>query len=524
MRFAISALIVVALTASFRFLSLAGLPNDHYVHLAGAQQMLYGAWPSRDFVDQGLPLMFVVSAAAQRVFGEGQLTEVVLMSLAFGLAAAVTLRAGRALTGSLLIALIPVAIEVLIFPRSYSYLKMVIYASAAVALLWYAERPSRARVIALALLTVVAGLVRHDHGVFLGIASLAAVAVSPAPTDRFRGASVLLLCGALFVFALPYLVYIQTSEGVVAHVRRGMSFTAMEMSRQRLPWGDLRVHEVWLLVVTWLAPLVAFAALAIRVVRREPDSWMDVRRIGPLAVLALVANVGLIRDLPETRLPDAIVVPALLGAWLGRLAWVSFSGVVAVCVRLALAVAVMITLWGVTIMGHTPEQLDRIGVFNGMARLPARFAERAREMRRPWEGRQTPSAAVLQMRPFFDYAPRCVPPDMRLLIASHLPEVLVLSRRAFAGGQMWFMPGGLTTAEDHALVMRRLAGERIPLTVIRRPQYDDLAREFPELAAYISAHFTQIARWSIGDDRLELLADTTLATGRDAATGWPCFR
>ncbi|HKE86921.1 MAG TPA: hypothetical protein VKB50_24360 [Vicinamibacterales bacterium] len=525
MRGVLVAIAVIGLTASFRFLALNGFPDDHYVHLAGAQQMLHGALPSRDFVDHGQPLMFVVSAAAQRIFGEGQLTEAVLMSLAFGLAAMLTLRAGVRLTGSILLALFPVVIEVLIFPRTYSYSKMVIYASAALALLWYAERPSRGRVLALALLTVVAGLVRHDHGLFLGIASLVAVALSPVPSDRFKGASVLLFCGAALSFALPYLVYLQTSEGVLAHVQRGMSFTTLEMSRQRLPLGDLRVHEVWLLAATWGAPVAALAALAMSVARRRPGSWDEVRRVGPLAVLALVANAGLIRDLPETRLPDAIVVPALIGMWLGQSAWGWFSGAGAVAVRVAAVVALVVTLWGVTIMGHTPEQLNRIGVFNGIGRLPGRFKERAIEMKRPWEGRQRPSVAVQEMRPFFGYTARCVPADARLLVAAYLPEVLVLAHRPFAGGQIWFMPGGLATADDHALVMRRLAGERVPLAVIRRPSYDDLAREFPELDAHITAHFSPIAQWSMGgDDRVVLLADMHASTGRDDATGWPCYR
>src|SRR6476659_3701673 len=257
MREALAASLVFGLTASFRFLALNGFPDDHYVHLAGAQQMLHGAWPSRDFVDQGLPLMFAVSAAAQRIFGEGQLTEAVLMSLTFGLAAVMTLRAGVALTGSVVVALIPVLIQVLIFPRTYSYLKMVIYSVDVLAILWYADRPSHVRATVLALLTVVAGLIRHDHGLYLGIAGLVAVALSPAPSDRFKGMSVVLFCGAVLVFALPYLIYLQTYEGVLAHLRRGLSFTTLEMSRQGMPWGYLQRHEVWLLLAQWCSPLAA---------------------------------------------------------------------------------------------------------------------------------------------------------------------------------------------------------------------------------------------------------------------------
>ena len=134
MRDASVASILVGLVVSLRFLSLTGFPDDHYVHLTGAQQMRHGAWPSRDFVDLGAPLTYGASAAAQAVFGEGQLSEAVLMAAAFGAAAAITLRACVALTGSIALGRAAVLIEVLIFPRTYRYPKTVLYAAAALAM------------------------------------------------------------------------------------------------------------------------------------------------------------------------------------------------------------------------------------------------------------------------------------------------------------------------------------------------------------------------------------------------------
>jgi hypothetical protein len=135
-QFTTVALIVFALVASLRFLSLTGFPDDHYVHLAGAQQMLHGEWPSRDFVDLGAPLTYAISAAAQGIFGQRQLTEALLMACAFGLGAVLTLRAGMALTGSVILGAAAALLELLVYPRTYSYPKMVLYAAAAVAFLW----------------------------------------------------------------------------------------------------------------------------------------------------------------------------------------------------------------------------------------------------------------------------------------------------------------------------------------------------------------------------------------------------
>ena len=79
-----------ALTGSFRFLGTPEFDNDHFVQLTAAQQMLFGEWPTRDFIDIGRPLQIVASAAAQRLIGHNLFAEALLVSAAFGIAAAVT--------------------------------------------------------------------------------------------------------------------------------------------------------------------------------------------------------------------------------------------------------------------------------------------------------------------------------------------------------------------------------------------------------------------------------------------------
>jgi hypothetical protein len=529
----VAALIFFVLVASLRFLSLAGFPDDHYVHLAGAQQMLHGEWPSRDFVDLGAPLTYAISAAAQAIFGQRQLTEALLMALAFGLGAVLTIRAGVALTGSVLLAMAAALIEVLVYPRTYGYPKIVLYAMAAVALLWYASRPLRARLIGLAALIAVAALVRHDHGLYIGIASVVAVALSPVPSDRSRGSStplkargvsVAMLAGCVLLFMLPYLIYLQTVDGIVAHLQRAAQFTALEVPRQRLTLVGLPADDAWLLAAVWLAPLVSLGVLATHLVRRREGAWTTVSQVAPIVVLALVANAGMIRDRLDVRLPDAIVAPALLMVWLVYEAWRMPPRSLSLAVRIVAVAAVIVTIRYASVMGNFVEQLDRANVLAGLDRVPERFVSLVRDMDRPWAGRLVPSAVAGELRPFFDYVPRCIPPDQRLLVAAWLPEIVVMSQRQFAGGQIWFMPGALKTPADHALVMRRLEGKRIPVAVFRRPSYDEIAVEFPELATYIKEHFDEVAHWSLGgDDVVSLLMATKQATGTDTQTGWPCF-
>ena len=152
--------------------------------------MLHGEWPSRDFVDLGAPLTYAISAAAQAVFGERQLTEALLMAAAFGLGAVLTLRAGVVLTGSVVLGVAAALIEVLVYPRTYSYPKIVLYAAAAVAFLWYVE-PSVScahRVSCRARRVCGAGAARsralHRHRVGRGRRAVA------HPSDRYRGGTV----------------------------------------------------------------------------------------------------------------------------------------------------------------------------------------------------------------------------------------------------------------------------------------------------------------------------------------------
>src|SRR6185295_10126254 len=62
---------------AFRVANVNDLSNDHYMHLAWAQQLLFGELPGRDFVDPGMPLLYALSAMVQHAwpgpFGHGAL-------------------------------------------------------------------------------------------------------------------------------------------------------------------------------------------------------------------------------------------------------------------------------------------------------------------------------------------------------------------------------------------------------------------------------------------------------------------
>jgi hypothetical protein len=89
-RFAIGALALALSTVAYRYLSFTDFSNDHFVHLSVAQQITMGDLPVRDFVERGLPLMPLISAAGQALFGEGLRSELWVIATAYGIAAALT--------------------------------------------------------------------------------------------------------------------------------------------------------------------------------------------------------------------------------------------------------------------------------------------------------------------------------------------------------------------------------------------------------------------------------------------------
>ena len=125
-----AAIAVALLTAAWRFLTFTGFNNDHYIYLAGAQQIVFGEWPIRDFVDPGWPLMYGVSALARLLFGRELWVELLVVSGALAIGAGVTVAAAARLSGSIALALMVTLLEIGLNPRSFGYPKILLYAIA----------------------------------------------------------------------------------------------------------------------------------------------------------------------------------------------------------------------------------------------------------------------------------------------------------------------------------------------------------------------------------------------------------
>jgi len=228
-------------TFAWRFLTFTGFTNDHYAHLALAQQWLLGDRPVRDFTDPGWPLAYLLSAVAWRVAGDAMWVEWALVATALAIAAACTVIAAHRLSGSLAIAILVTALEIVIFPRTYAYPKIAAYAVAACAMIAVAARPSWPRILVTAGAIAVAFLLRHDHGLYIGIASAVCVALAGSRrpsrlremlTAAARGVAG--LTAATAAFLLPWILFITLNGGLPAYFETALEFARGEANASNL--------------------------------------------------------------------------------------------------------------------------------------------------------------------------------------------------------------------------------------------------------------------------------------------------
>jgi hypothetical protein len=526
---------IFVLAVCFRFLTLVSFSNDEFVALASAQQLLFGEWPTRDFFDPGMPLAYVVSAVFQLMFGRSLFAEGILTAVALAAAAVLTVVAAKRLSGSLTIGVVTALLEILIFPRGYSYPKMLLYAAAPLLLWWYQERAGSAgRLLALAVFVQIAFLFRHDHGLFIGASFACAVALGDGSlsTPRDVGRRLGRFVAFAAVATLPYLIYIAMSGGVVRYFAQGVAFSAAEAAGNHLtipPFGPAidweRNGEAFLFFLFYLLPCVS--AVVLWRTRGQDDARPTFAAVAPVIVLCLLADRAFLRDELWTRLADAFVPASLLFTWLvggisrlrsngRRVAWRAVASIVAFAALLA-----------VVALGRTMEQLDRAGLFGGLRRMPERFTERSEQLHERFNEHQMPSRAALALVPFFEYVDRCTASDHRLLLPGFIPEAAVYARRPFAGGRSTILAGFIDTPDDRRRIQERLMTQTVPFVIVAPNDKATVWAAYPELARFVQDGYKPLVTYRSegGDPIVEVFVSRTLPPRtQDPTTGWSCFR
>ena len=523
--FASALVALFALTAHFRFTALSnGFTNDQFIHLANAQQMLFGEWPTRDFLDAGMPLMYAASALAQRSLGNTLFAEGVLVALALALAAVLTAAAVRELTGSRALGLLAAVVEVAIVPRAYSYPKILTYAVGFLLLQRYVSRPTNARLAALAAGVVAAFLFRHDHGIYLGIAGTLAAWLAVGDDGRRGGhRRALVFAGIGVLLAMPYVAYIQVYDGIWPYLQKGLEFRSREFARAEYVWpelsGEQPLHAV-LFYAYWACPFVA-AAMVLLAGRRGDGAIAA--RVLPVVVVALFINTTFARPPMNARLPDAVVPFLLLAAWLALCGWRAprrwvWRPVVAVVGALVAASVVSVD--------RTLDHLDRAGLLAPFSQWP-QYARRTRTvLEAPHAEIMLPSRAAVDLVPFYDYVARCSAADHRVLVVGNIPEVVFFTHRPFAGGQAILPPGYFAEEKYQRAVVNRLSNQTVPFVVVPGEYYiDDFDSLFPIVAAHVRTRYVPLATFGDEQDtKVDVLIDPDVPVlSRDATTGWPCL-
>ena len=529
------AVCVVAVT--WQFLTFTGFPNDHYVHVARARQLLLGEWPVRDFVDPGMPLTYVISALSRMVFGEIVGAEFAIVALGIGIGAAATAVCASRLAGGVLIGCAVALLEILASPRSYSYPKMLLYGIAGCVIVALAEDGSRRRVLLAAVFTVFAFLVRHDHGLYIGVAC-AAVLVLGAPGWRVaarRFATFSLVVAALI---LPWALAVQYYGGLDTYFESAIEFSRREADISLL--SDLPTFQAaavvsaenvyaWLFHLFYALPAISLAVAAWRGWTQRQRWPGESAAVAAIALMALLVNAGFLRNPLMHRIADATVPACLLGAWLIGLTWSMRVRPMAIPVLVRAGSIIVLAVTAVAIWGSgaVGNKLDEVGVFNDVEAIEEHVQAvvkgiSSQEMDAYWR----PSRVSAALVPFFKYLDRCTAPDDRLFISGPYPDVYVLARRGFAGGHVAHLGGFYSSEREQSLTLARMQRQSVPFVLLVLEEEGDFTSSFPKLVTYIDHAYEKLTDIPIdGMKPVRLLVERRrVPSGVDVETSWPCFR
>lgn len=508
-------LVIFALVVGYRYVSFEFVTNDHFTYLTFAHQTALGDLPVRDYDDPGFPLMIALSAIAMRLGGMSLLPEVILAGVMFGFAACVTWRAATAYSRMPIVALAATALQIIAYPRPYSYPKILIPACATALFLAYMRRPTRAWLLALALLTELGLLFRHDLAVYLAFATVLLLLLVHRFTREWIE-RVAVYVGACVVLTIPYALYLMTF-GVGAHIGATFGFSRSEASRTG-GWMTVLTSGSPLTLALLILPIVVMLWLVADRSRR--GRWSEqAPAVAATAALMLVINLAMVRDTTPARLADVFGPAPVLVAWLAAQAISASRALRSGSMRAAAFASVGVT--GVALIVAT-AQFGLLRHYLAEARVESwrsfvSHAERQRSLLTewPWTGKYQGIA----QEPLARYINRCTSRNDTVLIVGYLPHLPVIARRPFAGGHSWLLPGYFTSASDQERMARRLAARPPAVVVIQPEDATNLEHDWPAIARLLRDY-----REPKEFDGLQIrTARSLVVRGIHPETGLECF-
>jgi hypothetical protein len=288
---------------------------------------------------------------------------------------------------------------------------------------------------------------------------------------------------------------------------------------------SLQNAQTWLFWLFWALPVMAMMLAGWRGIHGRERWPGELAAVVGLSAMTLLVNSGFLRDPLSARLADAIVPPALVGAWLMGLAWtkqVRFRAI-EIAGRILSLVILFVTATAVAAIAELPERIDYTGVLDGVQSVRNRVEAVGRLLASPH--RQTiapPSRISVALMPFFEYADRCTSPTDQLIVTGDYSDVLVLAGRGFASDGVVFGVWYSSVAHQADTVADMEAKPALFGLLIGE---GELQRRYPQVMNYLARDYAPMADIAIeGDAPVRILVHRRrVAAGVDRETGWPCF-
>ena len=273
----------------------------------------------------------------------------------------------------------------------------------------------------------------------------------------------------------------------------------------------------WLYYVTISLPLITLLVLAVGW-RRGTITRFDLATLGAAIVMCFVIHQGLIRESPDSRLPDVAAPTMVLAAWTTAAAFRRATAtrapaarraslaIAAGRTRLATAAGVLVasvwlvTLWSATVLGETGERISASGLLAGPATMKSRSADLMRLTHgRPIDWYAPVGSAGVQG--LTRYVLDCTHLTDRLLVAWFEPQIFFYAERPFAGGQAYLDPGWHSSPADQALTIARMRAQQVPIVLTSASWEPGFHEGFPLIHQYVQEHYVEAARSTFGGDR-----------------------
>jgi hypothetical protein len=482
--------------------------DDHYA-LWTAHGLWAGDVLNRDVFDPGTPLQTLVSYLGQLASGHRPITEAVLGGLCKVIGVVLTYLLARAASGSRWIgAIVAALVAILALPSGvYAEDRMILYPGAILAVWRYLKNPATASTVPLGVITAIAFLLRHDHGVFIGAPFLLAIVWtrrSPLP---------FLLTA--FALTLPWLIWVQTTEGLMTYFTTRLHFSAaLGLTDQRPGFGFgfplLSRDNAFRLI--WQGAVAATAAgLALALWRRD-------KRMVVLGLIVGLAEAGIMREIGR--------YPELAALWLPLGAWALRQAPAVLAVPLSSAALLLVGASALTVTGAFRE-IPQVALGGGG--LANRLVEgfRLQSIYPPIDLYSPPGGT--DDRLLVRYVYECLDPVDRVWETSIWFSLPYQSERRVVEHLYWVK--GFRRELD-AEFAAALPGKGYPPLIVTRYQKDplDAFRDYPMTRALVAREYETFTSPRLDEYRADVVDVQLLkhrdrpVTGRFEPLDLPCFR